>query len=118
VNQMFIHTEGILDVISQAAYRDTCYVLPTLNHAIEWWRVVRTAAVEIHEEANPGCVAHTETACIFRCNNRVLRYWVPYERDPTKPMDFPHEFKFHCDYMSPWFYPREMKDLVEFRSLS
>ena len=105
----YVHSLGIHDVITMAGHRDTAYVLPTLPHALQWWRIVRTAMEESHGRA---CVTHTKTACVTRCNHRALKLWVPYEPDPTEPMDFPHHFKYNCDFISPFFYPNELKALV------
>jgi hypothetical protein len=105
----YAHSFGVLDVVSMLNRRDTAYVLPTLAHALEWWRVVRTA---VNEEHGKDCVTNTKTACVLRCNHRALRLWVPYELDPTQPMDFDNAFKSNCDFVSPYFYPNELKAMA------
>jgi len=109
MNQGFIHTKGILDTVSLLANHDVSYVLPTLDHALAWWRIVRTAINETH---GVHCVTNTKTACVTRCNHRALRLWVPYERDPEMPMDFPHRFRHLCDFVSPYYTRREMRALA------
>jgi hypothetical protein len=106
--QTFLRTSGVLDVVSMVNNHDTAFVLPTLQH-IDLWRVVRTAVNEIHGK---DCVTNTKTACVLRCNHKALRLWVPYEPDPTMPMDFRHKFVFFCDYVSPFYYPNELRRLA------
>lgn len=105
----YVHTLGVIDIVSMLNRRDTAYVLPTLPHALQWWRIVRTA---INEHHGSDCVTNTKTACVTKCNHRALRLWVPYEEDPTQPMDFDIAFKYNCDFASPFFYENELRALA------
>lgn len=76
---------GFMDVLSLSAQQDTCLVLPSLRHAIELWPKYREALTEVHN----GRLHRTKTGVALFKTKTLLRLWVPYERDPTMPMDWP-----------------------------
>ena len=98
---------SFLEVYSSVSYKDTCVVLPTLDHALVYWPIYRTMFQELHDI---DMVGTTRTAIISRRTHTALRLWVPFQRDPTMPMDF-HEdqFRWRCDYMSPYYTSKELK---------
>jgi hypothetical protein len=73
---------GFMDLRSHAALHDTCLVLPSLNHAFHLWLYYREFAVEGHKS-----FYKTKTGVALRDTRTQLRLWVPYEREPTMPMD-------------------------------
>jgi hypothetical protein len=82
------------DVRSLSALRDSCVVLPSLDHALWWWLEIKVMI----DDAEPDCL-HTKTAIIRRRSGTALRLWVPYEPEPTFPMDFIHDDVFRFDYL-------------------
>ena len=85
-----------MDVVSIASHRNTCLVLPTLGHAVALWPRYRAL---VHSKME--YLASTKTLLLLRDTHTVLRLWVPYEREPTMPMDQPvarHGFKFVSPY--------------------
>lgn len=90
---MILTNASMVDVLSVSALRDSCVVLPTLEHAVEWWNRVKLMI----DNAEPNCL-HTRTAIVRRRSNTALRLWVPFERRDM-PMDFDHNFVYRCDYL-------------------
>jgi hypothetical protein len=86
----------MLDVLSASVNRDFCVVLPTLNHAVYWWYHID----KMFNDYQPGLVVTTKTARFLRGSNIAVRLWVPYQPEPTQPMDFMHGFKTRCDYLN------------------
>jgi hypothetical protein len=81
-----IEKAGVLDVISISTQGRACLVLPTLQHAIALWPKYTEALEERYGE---GRIRRTKTARIMPLSRgATLRLWVPYERDPTMPMDY------------------------------
>lgn len=101
---------GYLDVYSHAIRRDTCIVFPNLDIAIPTWLILRTMMAE---KLTVGNVTITKTSVVDRFHHTALRMWVPYEADPTQPMDFPHKFKYNCDYMSMFYTSKELRRIAE-----
>lgn len=89
-----IERAGVMDVISISAQHDTCLVLPTLRHAIALWPRYFTAVEDRHVWAIGGghrpfkATQRTKTAIVMTDTKTALRLWVPYQRDPTMPMDW------------------------------
>lgn len=104
--------DGYVDILSYTAQGDACLILPTLNHAINIWPIVRTMFREAHNERD---LALTKTGIVCKDTQTVLKLWVPYDVDPTMPMDYPHDFAWHCKYLSVWYSPREVRHIVERR---
>lgn len=73
------------EVLSNLYWHDTCVVLPSLGHAIEWWPRVKEATETRYHR---GLVVTTKSAIVVRKLHRVLRLWVPYEPEPTLPLDW------------------------------
>ena|SRR5215831_18914739 len=94
---------GVMDVVSEVSQRDVCLVFPTLPSALAQWPTFISVLSEKHAS---GCVAKTRTAIVTRCNHRALRLWVPYEPEPTMPMDSSRR-GFHL--MSTYFSDKEMR---------
>lgn len=92
---MKIKNASMLDVLAFATNRDTCVVLPTLDHAVFWWPRIS----DMLDAYQPGLVNKSKTARFLQGTNTILRLWVPYEREPTQPMDFEANFKYRCDYL-------------------
>lgn len=84
------------DVLSIGTQRDSCVVLPTLNHAAYWWP-------RIHDMfADRQRVMRVKTGLVLQQSHMIIRLWVPYNLDPTAPMDFEHDFVYYCDYLLLW----------------
>lgn len=96
---MFVQHAGVLDVISYATQQRICLVLPTLLHAIELWPRYTDA---LEERAGTTIIKRTKTARIVVGTPGILRLWVPYEREPTQPMDF-HQVRAGWDFISPYY---------------
>jgi hypothetical protein len=92
---MIVKNASMLDVLSAGTRRDSCVVLPTHDHAVQWW----TRIIDMFEDSQSGMIMRTKTAIILKGSQTAVRLWVPYEPDPTQPMDFVHEFVFRCDYL-------------------
>jgi len=88
---------GILDVISIGSQRDCAVVFPTLNHALAWWPILRTAFIEYHGQGN---IHGTKTAIVSIATNTAVRLWVPYAREPTLPMDYHVDRRHFTDYLN------------------
>lgn len=84
---------GMLDVRSWSTTHDACVVLPTIEHAIEWWPRIQ----EMLHATQP--IIRTKTSINMSKSYTSLRLWVPYGLTPTQPMDFIHPFVFQCDYL-------------------
>lgn len=85
------------DVLSVTANkRDCCIVLPTLEHATEWWPRVQ----DMMEDRQT--VKRSKTSLYLMQTHNIVRLWVPYSLDPTMPMDFIHEGVFEFDYLLLW----------------
>jgi hypothetical protein len=82
-----IERVSVLDTVSLSAQHDTVVVLPTHRHAIALWPEYIRAIRERHDEA----VTNTRTAIIMHRTRTVLRLWIPYNRDPSMPMDVERE---------------------------
>jgi len=78
-----IERVGFLDLAAISAQQNTCLVLPTLRHANSLWIRYREFVAERHTN-----VERTKTILIMRDSHTYLRLWVPYEREPTSPMDW------------------------------
>lgn len=72
------------DVLTVGSQRDACVVLPNLQSALHWWPKIVTMFEEAH---GPDNLRRTKTAIVMR--RTVVRLWVPYEKEPTMPMDTP-----------------------------
>lgn len=77
---------GIEDIASAITYRSCALVLPTLDIAVFWWwpKIIR-CLVDRHTQ--PAIVV-TRTAITSRLTHTTLRLWVPYEPEPTMPLDW------------------------------
>lgn len=76
---------GVMDVVSLAAQHDTCVVFPTHQHAIDLWPRYRQAVIDRHGRPY---VKPTKTAIYMGRTGTTLRLWIPYDREPTQPMDY------------------------------
>ena len=93
---MIVNPASMIDVLSVATLRDSAVVLPTLAHALFWWERIIPMFKERH---GANYIQTTKTSVISNRTHTALRLWVPYQSDPTMPMDFRHEFKYRCDYL-------------------
>lgn len=75
---------SIEDCLSIAAQQDCVFILPTLPHAIVLWKSMLDAAVDRYTEEE---LHRAKTHIFFRPTGKVMRLWVPYEREPTMYMD-------------------------------
>lgn len=90
---------GVLDVVSMAAQRDTCLVLPTLRHALALWPRYWDVMAEVHGKNK---VKISKTAVTTLTTRTILRLWVPYSLDPTMPMDWP-SLRRDFDFITPYW---------------
>lgn len=96
---MKVERAGLLDVRSSAWQQHTCLVLPTLGHALDLWPLYVAVTARGHSGTQT-----TKTILIMRDTHTYLRLWVPYEREPTQPMDWEksngklHEYHFVSPY--------------------
>lgn len=81
---MKVEQIGFVDLASISAQRDTCLVLPTLSHAFWLWLYYREFVAERHL----GHFYKSKTSLVMQDTHTILRLWVPYEREPTMPMDW------------------------------
>lgn len=89
---------SISDAVSRMAERDTCFVLPTLKHALWWWERVNWC---IRERHGAEWVTTTKTATVSKRTKTTMRLWVPYTPNPTMPLDTErHRRKF--DFVTPY----------------
>ena len=105
----FYSRVSVLDIVSLSRQRDTAVVLPTLEYAIEYWAIVKTAFSELVGDYR---LNFTKTAIVDKSAHTATRLWVPYPRNPTMPMDFPHRYKYRCDYCSPYYTRRELREIA------
>ncbi len=94
---VIVKNAGFLDIVSYFSQRDCCVVMPSLKHAIYFWPQI-TEYIKLRHGGDKY-VVNTRTAVVSRRTQTALRLWVPYEPDPTMPMDFEHDFKYRCDYL-------------------
>lgn len=82
---MKLERVGYADLASISAQRNTCLVLPTLSHAIALWPLYREYVQSKHKYTHSA-----RTGLAMQDTRTMLRLWVPYEREPTQPMDNPY----------------------------
>lgn len=90
---MIFRNASMTDLLSISAVRDSCVLLPTLDHAVQWW----SAIIEMIDHREPN-ILRTRTSVVRRRSGHALRLWVP-NRDREMPMEYEHEFVYHCDYI-------------------
>jgi hypothetical protein len=81
------HRLGVLDIISIASQQNACIVYPTHGHALAHWPIVREAMFDRHDRER---VKPSRTSLLMWRTKTLLRLWVPYEREPTRAMDWEH----------------------------
>lgn len=74
-----------MDVVSIASQMNACVVFPTHDHAIHYWPRYKRAIQDQHEYRR---VKTSRTSLYMFRTHTLLRMWIPYEREPTRAMDY------------------------------